>query len=132
MVQDLCRYLIALGVTIVLGLVFLDRWRGFPDCLGHLHVDAAHERHAVFSVLLDAEGTAGKEYGAKTTPHIFIIDPQGTLIYAGGIDDIASTDIDDIARAHSYVREALDAAMAGKPVQVSVSRSYGCSVKYAD
>lgn len=80
--------------------------------------------------LIDAEGTVGKLYAAKTTPHMFVIDRSGTLVYAGGIDDIASTDIDDIPRAHNYVREALDAAMGGKSVQVSVSRSYGCSVKY--
>ena len=80
--------------------------------------------------LIDAEGTVGRLYAAKTTPHMFVIDRSGTLVYAGGIDDIASTDIDDISRAHNYVREALDASMAGKSVQVSLSRSYGCSVKY--
>jgi hypothetical protein len=61
---------------------------------------------------------------------MFIINPQGTLIYAGGIDDRASTNREDIKGAVNYVRETLDAAMSGKPVKVSTSRSYGCSVKY--
>jgi peroxiredoxin len=83
------------------------------------------------AVLLDPEGTLGRLYAAKTTPHMFIIDPNGTLIYDGAIDDRPTTDPSDIARAHNYVDDALTAAMAGRPVQVSVTRPYGCSVKYA-
>lgn len=80
--------------------------------------------------LVDASGEVGRTYDAKTTPHMFIINPEGTLIYAGGIDDIASTDQDDIAKATNYVRTTLDAAMAGKPVTTKGSHPYGCSVKY--
>lgn len=84
------------------------------------------------AALLDPTGTIGRLYGAKTTPHIFIIDPTGKLIYQGAIDDKPTTDVDDIKTAHNYVNEALDAAMAGKQVPVTVTRPYGCSVKYKD
>jgi hypothetical protein len=80
--------------------------------------------------LVDADGTVGKLYGAKTTPHMFIVDPQGVLIYEGGIDNIASTDRDDIAKATNYVKEVMAAAWDGKPLPVKTTRSYGCSVKY--
>ncbi len=80
--------------------------------------------------LLDPDGTAGRIYGAKATPHMFIINPQGTLIYAGAIDDKNSTDPSDIKSARNYVELALDAAMLGKPVPVANTTAYGCSVKY--
>jgi peroxiredoxin len=90
------------------------------------------EVHAVpTAVLLDPQGKLGRLYEAKTTPHMFIIDPGGKLIYDGAIDDKATTDTSDIAGAHNYVDAALTAAMAGQPVEVSVTRPYGCSVKYA-
>jgi len=82
--------------------------------------------------LIDADGKVGKMYSAKTTPHMFVIDPKGKLIYAGGIDDRPSTDLDDIKGATNYVSATLDAAMAGKPVEVQSTKPYGCSVKYAD
>jgi peroxiredoxin len=82
------------------------------------------------AVLLDSDGKAGKLYGAKTTPHMFVINPEGILIYQGAIDDKASADPADIAGAKNYVREALTAAMAGQPVAESSTKSYGCSVKY--
>lgn len=83
------------------------------------------------AVLLDPTGQLGHLYGAKTTPHMFIINPEGELIYDGGIDDKPTTDTDDIASAHNYVSAALQEAMAGKPVSTPVSPPYGCSVKYA-
>jgi hypothetical protein len=82
--------------------------------------------------LLDTDGKVGHLYGARTTPHMFVIDPQGKLVYAGGIDDRPSTDQADIAGATNYVAAALDQALAGKPVTTAVSKPYGCSVKYAD
>lgn len=82
------------------------------------------------AMLLDPDGKVGKAYGAKTTPHIFIIDPQGKLIYEGGIDNIPTPDQGDIAKATNYVRATLDEAMAGKSVTTSTSRPYGCGVKY--
>lgn len=82
------------------------------------------------AVLLDPSGKLGREYGATTTPDMYIIDPQGTLIYEGAIDDTPSTDLDDIKTANNYVSQALDAAMAGKPVETTMTKSYGCSIKY--
>ena len=81
--------------------------------------------------LLDPTGQVGHLYGARTTPHMFVIDPKGVLIYAGGIDDTPSADPATIATAKNYVTAALDEAMAGKPVTTPTARPYGCSVKYA-
>lgn len=87
---------------------------------------------AATQIVFDKEGTVGKLYGAKTTPHMFVIDPKGLLIYAGAIDDKPTSDIGDVAGAHNYVSAALAEAMAGKPVTVASTPSYGCSVKYKD
>lgn len=81
--------------------------------------------------LLDESGTVGKSYDAKTTPHMFIINPDGVLIYKGAIDNKPSTKTSDIKGAQNYVSAALDESMAGKKVSTSVTQSYGCSVKYA-
>lgn len=85
---------------------------------------------AMAAYLIDAEGTVGQMYGAKTTPHMYVIDPEGKLIYAGGIDDKPSTNLEDIEPATNYVVAALKAAMAGKQVETKTARPYGCSVKY--
>ena len=82
--------------------------------------------------LRDADGTVGKMYGAKTTPHIFIINPDGVLIYAGAIDDKPGPDPAAIESANNYVVTTLGSAMAGKPVAVKTTESYGCGVKYAN
>ena len=82
------------------------------------------------AILLDHAGSVGKLYGAKTTPHMFVINPQGNLIYRGAIDDKPSTDLEDVPGAKNYVRSALDEAMAGKAVKIAQTQSYGCSVKY--
>jgi alkyl hydroperoxide reductase subunit AhpC len=84
------------------------------------------------AVLLDPTGALGHLYEAKTTPHMFIIDPQGTLIYNGAIDDKSTTDVTDISGARNYVSLALGEALAGKPVTNPSTRPYGCSVKYPD
>jgi hypothetical protein len=84
------------------------------------------------AALLDADGTIGRLYQAKTTPHMFVIDPKGNLIYQGAIDDKPTTDQADVKTAHNYLNDALSAAMAGKPVPVASTRPYGCSVKYKD
>jgi len=90
-----------------------------------------NERGAKFTAyLIDEDGKVGKMYGAKTTPHMYIIDKSGMLVYAGGIDDKASTDVDDIQDAKNYVASALDELLAGKEVSVQSSTPYGCSVKY--
>ena len=84
------------------------------------------------AALLDPEGSIARLYQAKTTPHMFVIDPQGKLIYQGAIDDKPTTDTADIKTAHNYLDQVLNAAMAGKPVPVASTRPYGCSVKYKD
>jgi hypothetical protein len=81
-------------------------------------------------VLLDPSGDVGRKYDAKTTPHMFIVAPDGKLIYMGGIDSIPSSDADDIAKAKPYVKVALAEAMAGKPVTDASTKPYGCAVKY--
>lgn len=78
----------------------------------------------------DQDGRVGRLYAAKTTPHLFVITAQGTLVYEGAIDSIRSADQADIARATNYVKEALAAVAAGRPVAPPASQPYGCSVKY--
>lgn len=80
--------------------------------------------------LRDTDGTVGKAYEAKTTPHIFVITPEGTLVYNGAIDSIKSTDVIDIAKAENYVTAALAAVKHKVPVAKSTTQPYGCSVKY--
>lgn len=82
------------------------------------------------AVILDPAGAIGRAYGARTTPHMFVIDKTGTLVYMGGIDDRATTDVAEIAGARNYVRLALAALADGTPVQEPITRPYGCSVKY--
>lgn len=103
--------------------------QGHVDAKGASALTKSRDAHPS-TVLLDPSGDLGHLYGAKTTPHMFIISPEGKLIYAGGIDSIASADEEDIAKATPYVRVALTEAMAGKPVSESVTKPYGCSVKY--
>lgn len=81
-------------------------------------------------IVLDPSGEIGKLYGAKTTPHVFIVDPQGKVIYMGAADSINSTDTGDIAKAENYIDLALSEALAGKPVTTPETKPYGCSVKY--
>lgn len=83
------------------------------------------------AALLDPSGTIGHAYEAKTTPHMFIIDPTGKLIYDGAIDDHPTTDASDVPISKNYVSAALSEAMAGHPVAITYTRPYGCSVKYA-
>ena len=82
------------------------------------------------ATLMDEDGKVGQAYAARVTPHMYIVNAQGVLVYAGGIDSIASARVDDIPKATNYVRQAMAEIQAGKPVSVSNSRAYGCSVKY--
>jgi hypothetical protein len=89
--------------------------------------------HAVpTAALLDPSGTIGKLYGAKTTPHVFVIDPQGKLVYEGALDDQPTPDPASLRGAHNYLDAALEESMAGKAVTTPVTRPYGCSVKYGN
>jgi peroxiredoxin len=80
--------------------------------------------------LADPDGKAGMAYGAKTTPHMFVINPAGMVVYAGAIDDKRSTKVEDVKTAKNYVVPAVEESKAGKPVTVSSTQPYGCSVKY--
>jgi alkyl hydroperoxide reductase subunit AhpC len=83
------------------------------------------------AALLDPSGEIGHLYDAKTSPHMFVINPQGVVIYDGAIDDKPTTDLNDVPGAINYVSLALEQAMAGKQVETPATRPYGCSVKYA-
>jgi len=82
------------------------------------------------AVLMDEDGVIGRAYAARTTPHLYIIDPKGVLVYAGGIDSIASSRVEDIKGATNYVNQALGEAFGGQPVSAASTRPYGCSIKY--
>jgi peroxiredoxin len=117
------------------GVVWLTVNSGAQGKQGHLDAAAATAYVAKVggsesAYLIDADGKVGHAYDAKTTPHMFVIDRDGVLRYMGGIDSIASTDVDDIPKATQYVKQALGELAAGKPVSVPTSEPYGCSVKY--
>lgn len=123
--------------SVAKDIVWLSIISSAPGRQGHVTPDVANEltrtRNASPSaVLMDPDGKTGKLYDARTTPHMFIVDPEGTLIYMGGIDDKPSTQRSDIDIAKNYVRVALAQATDGKTVAEAVTRPYGCSVKYAD
>lgn len=82
------------------------------------------------AVLMDPDGTVGHAFGARTTPQMVVIDPQQRVIYSGAIDNLPSTDVEDVAKATNYVSAALDESMGGKEVTVKTSQPYGCGVKY--
>lgn len=108
-----------------------------PGKQGHMtppEAQAHRKAHASSptAILFDEDGKTGRLYGAKVTPHMFVINPDGILVYAGAIDDRKSTDMADIAGAKNYVKQALDEAMSGQPVSAPTSVAYGCTIKYAD
>lgn len=86
---------------------------------------------AATHTLMDADGKVGKAFGARTTPHMYVIDPKGTLVYAGAIDSKPTANPADIPGATNHVKAALAETLAGKPVTVAQTRPYGCSVKYS-
>jgi len=90
----------------------------------------AEKGAACTAILIDEDGTVGKLYDARTTPHMYVIDPEGNLIYQGAIDDKRSTEASDIATSENYVRSALTQAMANEPVAKAQTQPYGCGVKY--
>jgi peroxiredoxin len=117
------------------GVVWLSICSSAPGKQGHFPNDKIsalmQERSATpTAYLIDEKGTVGKLYGAKTTPHMYIVDPKGVLVYAGAIDSIRSADSADVAKATNYVKAALDESLANKPVTTKTTQAYGCSVKY--
>jgi len=91
---------------------------------------AAERASTPTAILLDTDGTVGRRYRARTTPHMFVINPEGTLLYMGAIDDKPTARAADLEGATNYVKLALDAAMAGEELEITETRPYGCSVKY--
>jgi hypothetical protein len=119
------------------GVVWLTINSSAPGKQGH--VDGVKAKSMIATqqaqptaYLLDPQGKLGNGYGAKTTPHMYIINPRGTLVYMGGIDDKPSPNPADVNGARNHVLTALSELKAGKPVSVPTSRPYGCAVKYKD
>lgn len=117
------------------GVVWLSVVSSAPGAQGHVNGLEANKltddrKAKPTAVLLDPKGAIGKSYGATSTPHMFVITPEGKVAYTGAIDDKASSSPSDIPKARNYVRDALAAVAAGKPMTPGQTRSYGCSVKY--
>ncbi len=118
------------------GVVWLSVISSAPGEQGHVspaEADAltASRKAAPANVLIDEKGKLGRMYDARTTPHMYVIDPEGNLAFMGGIDDKPTADRADIAGAANYVRLALDALKSGQQPATSAARPYGCSIKYA-
>lgn len=116
-------------------IVWLTVISSRPGTQGHVSPEGANELTASRGaapahVILDESGDIGRLYGAKTTPHMYIITPEGKLVYDGAIDSIPSAKVEDIARAENYVTAALGNLAAGEPVATSATKPYGCAVKY--
>lgn len=117
-------------------VVWLSVISSAPGTQGHVSAAEANTLTTVrqaspTAVLLDPEGVVGHLYDARTTPHMYIINPEGSLVYMGGIDDKPSTRHADVETATNYVRVALDEVRSAKVVSTPVTRPYGCSVKYS-
>jgi peroxiredoxin len=118
------------------GVVWLTLISSSPGTQGYVSPKEADELTASrkanpTAVLLDPTGAVGKAYGATNTPHMYIVDKAGLLVYAGAIDDRPTTRRADVQGAHNYVRAALEDMAAGRAVQTPITRAYGCTVKYA-
>jgi peroxiredoxin len=117
------------------GVVWLSIISSAPGKQGYVTpeqaaADAKETGSHATAILLDPTGKVGHRYGAKTTPHMFVIDASGKLVYKGAIDDHPTFSTDGLTDAKNYVRQAVGEVMAGKPVSVAVTNSYGCSIKY--
>ena len=117
------------------GVVWLTIDSNAPGTEGNLTSEQAMQKMTEWkthqtSLLLDPEGKAGRAYGAKNTPNMVVINPEGKLIYEGAIDSKATPNPADIPNSTNYVKVALDESLAGKPVTTANTRPYGCSVKY--
>lgn len=117
------------------GIVWLTVASSAPGEQGHVTPAQANELTvkrgaAPATVLIDPLSKVARAYGATVTPHMYVIDANGLLVYKGGIDSIATSDASDIAKATQYVRIALDELQAGKPIAQASTRAYGCTLKY--
>lgn len=119
------------------GVVWLSIISSAPGRQGHVSPAEANDltvsrKAAPASVILDPRGNIGRAYEATATPHMFVINREGVLVYKGAIDDRPSANHDDVKTATNYVRTALNALAEGKLPKPAATRAYGCSVKYAD
>src|SRR3982074_2045734 len=117
------------------GVVWLSVDSSAPGKEGNLTPEQAEKKLSEWkghqtALLLDSDGKVGQSYGAKNTPHMFVINPEGKIVYEGAIDSKASPNPNDIPSSTNYVRVALDESLAGKPVTNANTKPYGCSVKY--
>lgn len=117
------------------GVVWLSVISSMPGSQGHVSGDeadalTAKRKAAPTHVLIDEKGAIGMQYGARVTPHMYVINAEGTLVYMGGIDDKPTASVSDVNGATNYVREALAAVKKGEAVPTTTSRPYGCSIKY--
>jgi hypothetical protein len=105
---------------------------GHPDYLAPAALQSwmTEQKAAATHTLMDESGSIGQQYAARTTPHMYIISPQGNLVYAGGIDSISSARAEDIKQATNYIKQSLGETLAGKPISMATTKPYGCSVKY--
>jgi len=119
------------------GVVWLTVASSAPGEQGFVTAAQANEltrkrNAAPTAFLLDPQSRIARAYGATVTPHMYIIDASGVLVYKGGIDSIPSSSVADVPKATQYVRVALDQVLAGKQVTESSTRPYGCSLKYGN
>jgi len=117
------------------GVVWLTIDSNAPGMEGNLSAEAAEKisnswKTHQTALLLDPDGKVGKAYGAKNTPHMFVVSPEGKIVYEGAIDSKASPNPADIPSSTNYVKVALDESLSGKPVSNPNTKPYGCSVKY--
>jgi peroxiredoxin len=117
------------------GITWLTIDSNAPGSEGNLTADAASKvmtgwKTRQTALLLDPEGKAGRAYGAKNTPNMVVINPEGKIVYEGAIDSKATPNPADIPGSTNYVKVALDESLAGKPITTSTTKPYGCSVKY--
>lgn len=116
-------------------IVWLTIDSSAPGKQGHLTAEQANLKITKLkmkstALVIDADGQAGLSYGAKTTPHMFVINPEGKIVYQGAIDSRNSTSAADIPSSTNYVTVALEESLAGTPVSTATKQPYGCSVKY--
>jgi peroxiredoxin len=117
------------------GVIWLSIDSSAPGLEGYLTAEQANAKMADWKTkqtafVFDPDGKAGRAYGAKTTPHMFVIDPEGKIVYEGAIDSKATPNPADLASSTNYLKVALDESLAGKTVSTATTKPYGCSIKY--
>ena len=128
--QALQREYTGKGVVWISVLSSAPGKQGYRSSAAEADEEMTEKKAAPSFVVRDTAGVLGRQYGARNTPHLFAIDPQGVLRYAGAIDDKPTAKANDIAGAKNYLKAALDAGLAGQPIAEATTQPYGCDVKY--